>query len=305
MLFSNPIASYVKLDFHHFHYASELDLNQVIIQLPDEKYSSDELVQLINSSAIRPIGYRMPLSMALGSKPTEAEWKKWFACISPTFNDNHRFIILHGQQVALGSIFEYLDDHASDFNALHDFKTHYVENMITQLSQLQQLAKQYELTLLIENAAIGGMTYFEPGQAFIHPALRTPRHLIQIAEATGVKICFDTAHARITSHVLTYMHRSRSMFAGATEKEILNSTKNWIDFYHQIEDHIGLIQLSYAVSFGDTPTTTHIPFPQERYSEIIDFAECVNPTIPIALHSGTHPQNLKQQLDMIHFLKKS
>jgi hypothetical protein len=152
---------------------------------------------------------------------------------------------------------------------------------------------------------MGEEAYFEPGRSLLYPALRTPRHLLSIAETTGAKICFDTANARITSNALTYMHRSRSLFAGATEQEILGATSTWINFYQQVKAQTGLICLSYAISWGDTSDANHIPFPDSAYSELIHFAEQVDEQIPIVLAAKNDKNGFKAMLDSLHQLKKS
>ncbi|MBA4493167.1 TIM barrel protein [Paenactinomyces guangxiensis] len=306
MLFSNPVSITSPLDLHRLHQIADEGINRVELQLPEDRYTATELSEMLKLGKVTPIAFRMPNYLGLGTSSFSVdEWKYWFETIDPVLDTEHRHIICHGAAVPLGAIFEYLDARPADFNALHDFKTQYVERMISQIQQLGKLAKDRGIQLLIENTPVGGHAYFEPGQSTIYPALRTPRHLLQIVEATEAKICFDTAHARITSNVLTYMHRSRSMFAAATEKEILSSTKTWIDFYKEIKPHVALIRLSYAISWGDTPQTCHIPFPSSAYEELISFAEQADDQVPISIAAGRTKDELKQMLQTLHDLKRS
>lgn len=305
MLFSNPISATLSLDLHRLHQARDAGLKLVELQLPEDHYTAEELKEIIQLSRITPIAFRMPKRLGLGTPSFSLdEWKYWLETLDSVLLSDKRQVVCHGATIPLGAIFEYLDQRPTDFNALHDFKTQYVERTISQIQQLEGTLKELGIQLLIENSPMGGDYYFEPGQSAIYPALRTPRHLLQIIEATEAKLCFDTAHARITSNVLTYMHRSRSIFAGATEKEILSSTKSWIDFYTQVKPHVSLVRLSYAASWGDTPETAHIPFPSTAYAELLTFAEQVEDEVFISLAGQTHEQ-LRQMLDTLRDLKRS
>ncbi|MDN4594812.1 hypothetical protein [Polycladomyces subterraneus] len=305
MLFSNPVAVTSPPDLHQLHTIGKLGIRRVELQLSSTRYTSEELADLFRTSGTEPIAFRVPPHMGLGTPSFDLEhWRYWLETVAPLFPEQPKWVIGFGATVSLGEIFEFLDERPHDFNALHDFKTEYVETVINQLRQIEEIAQPLHIQLLIENAPMGGSLYFEPGQARIHPALRTPRHLLQIAQATGVKLCLDTAHGRIVSNVLSYMHRSRSLFAGATEKEILNAPRSWQEFYKQTRDHIELIRLSYAVSWGDTPQTAHIPFPKEAHSELLDFAEEVDTATPITLVAGETSEQLPSFLDTLRQLKK-
>lgn len=306
MLFVNPISATTSLDLHQWHQVTGVGLTSLEIQLPDERYPAEEIRELTQIAGVTPIGFRAPKKMGLGTPSFSIDqWKYWLKTIHQVMGAKQTYLICHGATVPLGAFFEYLDARPTDFNALHDFKTQYVERMILQIQQLEKESFDMGIQLLVENLPMGGEIYFEPGQSTIYPALRTPRHLLQITDATTAKLCFDTANARITSNVLTYMHRSRSIFAGATEKEILSATKNWVDFYKQVKDHVALIRLSYAISWGDTPQTTHLPFPASAYGELLSFAEQVEEGLPITLATGTQPEGLKQMLQTLHELKRS
>ncbi|GGE14736.1 hypothetical protein GCM10011571_15280 [Marinithermofilum abyssi] len=305
MLFSNPLAVSTSAELHELHQVADQGMKHVEVQLPSSRYTQDELQDLFQATHTSPIAFRAPKTMGLGSSDfILEEWEYWLKTVAPLFSeDSLRYVVCHGTAVTLGEVFEYLDARPQDFNGLHDYKTRYVEKIIEQLEQLHSTALKYNIQLCIENAPMGGDHYFEPGKGLIYPALRTPRHLQRIAEATEVQICLDTANARITSNVLSYMHRSRSLFAGATEKEILNTTRDWIEFYQQVQKNTVLVRLSYAVSWGDTPQTTHTPFPEEAYPELLEFAEQVDDEIPILLATGKE-QDLQDALKPLRQLKK-
>jgi sugar phosphate isomerase/epimerase len=305
MLFANPIAATLPLDYHRLKQAADNGVSLIEIQLPAEPYSAAELKEIIQMARVTPIAFRVPEKMVLGTSSFQLdEWSRLQESLADVFTTDTRFVILHGATVPLGVIFEYLDARPTDFNALKDFKTEYVERIIDQLNQLAPLAQKWGIQLLIENAPMGSESYFEPGRAMIYPALRTPRHLLQIAEATDAKLLFDTAHARITSNVLTYMHRSRSMFAGATETEIRSAASSWVDFYQQVKESVGLVRLSYAISWGDTPETSHIPFPETAFTELISFAETVDENVPVTLGTLHRREHLSNMLETLHGLKK-
>lgn len=304
MLLSNPLAISTDLDLYRLRRGLSFGINQMVIQLPNEIGTPQELQDILQIAQAKPIAYRAPQNLTLGNDEFSlSAWLEWFKVIHAA-TSSPVSLIVHGTKVALGTIFEYLDARPTDFYALQDFKTEYVQRITNQLQQLKDHADQHQIELLLENAAMGSEAYFEPGHSELYPALRTPNHLLQIVEATGVKLCFDTANARITSHLLTYMHRSRSMFAGATEKEILHAPHNWIEFYEKIQAHVSLIQLSYAVSWGDTKKTTHISFPSSAYGELLTFAEKVKPETPISI-AVTHPEpHLRNLMDALHALKR-
>lgn len=304
MLFSNPIAVQANAELHQLRLALDQGFHEVELQLPSTRYSQEELSDLFQVTQTRPIAFRAPENMPLGKGLFNREdWQYWLETAAALLEESaHRYFICHGATVTLGEVFDYLDARPRDFNALHDYKTRYVETIIDQLKELDAIARSLDIQLLIENAPMGGTEYFEPGRDRIHPALRTPRHLLRIVEATGAGICLDTAHARITSHILSYMHRSRSLFAAATEKEVLNATRNWIEFYEQVSKHTALVRLSFAISWGDTDTTHHIPFPEGAYPELLDFADRVHPELPIIL--PVQKENLKEMAEPLLRLKK-
>ncbi|MDR6225032.1 hypothetical protein [Desmospora profundinema] len=304
MLFSNPITAQADAELHQMRQVRDQGIHDIELQLPSTRYSREELSDLFQITQTRPVAFRAPENMPLGKGPINLEdWEYWLETAALLFEESpHRYFICHGAAVTLGEVFDYLDARPRDFNALHDYKTRYVETIIDQLKQLEEKARSLDIRLLIENAPMGGTEYFEPGRDRIHPALRTPRHLLRIAEATGTGICLDTAHARITSHVLSYMHRSRSLFAAATEKEILNATRTWIQFYEQVSNRTSLVRLSFAISWGDTDTTHHVPFPEGAYPELLDFADQVDPNLPIIL--PVNKNQLKEMAEPLLRLKK-
>jgi hypothetical protein len=305
MLFANPIAAECPLALACLNQAKNSGLRFVSIQLPDEWMPPEEGKKALELADIRPLALRAPSSLGLGTSDfRQAEWEKWIHTLSALSPDGQK-LILHGSPIPLGLIFEYLDKRPTDFHALGDFKSAYIEKIMQQVQQIKGMADEYGIQLYLENAPMGGEAYFEPGRTLLYPSLRTPRHLLQIAETMGIGICFNSANARITSNALTYMHRSRSLFAGATEEEITGAADSWIDFYQRVKTHTGLIRLSYAISWGDTPHTTHIPFPESSYPELIQFAEQVNENIPVILALRDPKSGLKPMLDVLYQLKKS
>ncbi|MCS1350485.1 hypothetical protein [Mechercharimyces sp. CAU 1602] len=304
MLFSNLLAATTPLHMHSLHHMHKHGLDHVVIQLPEERYEYAELEEIFAVTKTKPQAFRMPHSLGLGTHhfPLE-DWKYWLTTTAPLLDQKSAGIIVHGSTVALGDIFAYLDKRPRQFHALHDYKTQYVERFIEQLLTLQQIAHPLGISLLVENAPMGGSYYFEPGNNAIHPALRTPRHLLRITEATKAKLCFHSAHARVTSHALSYMHRSRSLFGAATEKEILNASRTWIDFYEKVKEKTALVLLSYATSWGDTPETNRIPFPASTYPELLQFAEVVHEQVPIALDLQGNDLYVKQMMDTLRQLK--
>ncbi|MFC7440607.1 hypothetical protein [Laceyella putida] len=304
MLFTNPIAIHCPVHFHDLHHVASIGCSQIELQLPGEAYSAAELMEMLQSTGLTPIAFRAPASLGLGSShfPLE-QWKHWLRLIGQLNLEAPR-LVCHAAPVPLGMIFEYMDERPMDFNSMQDMKSELVSRIVTQLHQLHELGKSANIQLLIENAPMGGEAYFEPGHSMLYPVLRTPRHLVHLAEQAPVRICFDTAYARIASNVLTYMHRSRSLFAGATEQEILNAPNDWLRFHEECRAEIGMVRLGYAISWGDTSTTCHIPFPESAYGELIHFAELVDPEVPIVLAVGGK-EKLQQTLNTLHHLKRS
>jgi len=306
MLFTNLIAAQCPLNYHLLHQLSLDGLKQVEVMLMEDEYTTDELKEMFGLAKVTPIAFRMPPSLGLGTSSFSMQkCEAWLNTLAPVFQTDERHVIFHGSGIPLGMIFSYLDERPTDFNALTDFKADYVKTIIEQLEKIKEIAEPLGITLHLENAPMGSEAYFEPGQSKLYPALRTPRHLLNIAEETGIKLLFDTAHARITSNVLTYMHRSRSLFAGATEQEILSTPSSWIDYYKQVKPHVSIIRLSYAISWGDTPVTNHIPFPESAYAELIAFAETVDPNTPIILPMGEGKGNIDQMMQTLKNLKRT
>ncbi|PTX64877.1 hypothetical protein C8P63_10196 [Melghirimyces profundicolus] len=297
MLFSNPTAAQTEAELHQLHQVADQGFKRTVIQLPSSRYNREELLNLFRITDTKPIAFRAPRELTLGKAKNfnEEAWSYWFHTVASLYPDDAGHFICHGSAVTLGELFEFLDQRPRNFNALHDYKTQYVETVIDQLKRLEAIARPLGIRLLLENAPMGAPAYFEPGKGRICPALRTPRHLLRVTEATETRICFDAAHARITSNVFTYMHRSRSLFAAATEKEILNATRDWPQFYQQIKEQTAMVRLSYAVSWGDTPQSLHIPFPETAYPELLEFAETLNPRIPVVLPSTTE-KNLREMM---------
>ncbi|SFS81923.1 hypothetical protein [Marininema halotolerans] len=259
----------------HFHWAE--------FSLPESPDHWITFAEDLHKSQIKPMAFSAPLQFNLGGHFHRDEWNQLFHTFSPLLTPEYPFLICRGTTVTLKELFTYLDDHPRDFHAFQDYKSHYVDRIINQLQDLVTMAKAYGIQVILENAPMGSPFYFEPGQGHIHPALRTPRHLRRIAKATGVKLCFDTAYARITSNALTYMNQSRSLFAGATEKEIQHAPADWNQFFSQVKSVTALIRLSSSLSWGDSPETCHIPFRPDTESELRTFLKQVSADTPILL----------------------
>ncbi|SDW13900.1 hypothetical protein SAMN05444487_101371 [Marininema mesophilum] len=303
MLFTNQMA--IRYEPSSQSLSSDPDFQWAEIPLPNTTSVWSTLHDHVQKTEIQPIAFRAPDRFGLGANfPKKEEWIHLFETIAPLFGGRYRFLICHGTTVTLDEVFAYLDARPRDFNALHDYKTNYVEQVIEQLQYLTILAKPYGIHMTIENAPMGGTTYFEPDKGYIHPALRTPRHLLRIVEATEVKLCFDTSYARITSNALSYMRRSRSLFAAATEKEILNAASDWNQFYSQVKSATSLIRLSSSLSWGDTPDTCHIPFTSSTEPELLKFSELVSPKTPIILPFSGDKRKWTEWKTRIKGLKK-
>ncbi|MCF6092794.1 sugar phosphate isomerase/epimerase [Microaerobacter geothermalis] len=309
MLFNKPIATLVLPDIHEMKLAKESGLSSIVFQLDHGDYMADELKELIQFVHMNVDALRIPQDLALGLDDLNLKGLVQIIQLAGEIcTSKPGMVILHSHTVTLGEIFEYLEKHARDFQALQDFKDHWVNKIISQIRSLIPIAQKNQVILALENAPMGGMEYFESGHGYIHPALRTPRHLKSIVKETGIKLCFDTANARITTNALTYMKRSRSLFAGATENEILSSPSNWLDFYKEIKEDVAMILLSDSISWGDTATTSHIPFREDHFPELLSFAEMLEGNIPIALslnETGKPGEQLQKMMQILHQLKPS
>jgi len=292
------IGAFSQADLHQLRNLKNLGFNKVEIQIPDGEFTNQDLIELINYSQLTPIAFRLPKSLALGKNDFNLNnYKKIFQLCENTCKE--KFLILHAATTTLGEIFEYLDAHKTEFYALKAYKNERVNRIISQIKELLPLAKKANITLLLENAPMGGREYFEPGHACFHPIFRIPENLLKVVEQTGIKLCFDTANARITSNALSYMRRSRSQFAAATEEEIINSPMNWIEFFNEIKEHVALVHLSDSISWGDTDFTTNLPFREETYPELLLFADKLPAKIPVILLNTS-----ETMLKTLHQLKK-
>lgn len=286
MLFKGRLGVLSSFDYHALRKIYDKGIKQVTLELVHVDYTADELRDMMKMTQVRPIAVRLPQVFHLGHRAVDMDsLTQLLDTLGSAFEDSRPFIILETKAVALGEIFEYFETKPGDFKALYDFKEVWVENIIHTCTQIKAVADQHHLPLLIENVPMGGPHYFEPGQAKIYPALRTPRHLLKIAEQTGIGLCFHTGNARISTNVLHYMKRSRSVFAAATEEEILTAPVDWLEFYEQIRDHVQLIHLCDSLSWGDTAGSNNIPFRSDHIPELLKFAEQLEePIPPIVLH---------------------
>jgi hypothetical protein len=293
MLFKNRVGALTPLDFHQLRKMSEADIKKVTLELSRFDYSAKELEEMLSINPLQPIAVRLPSIFHLGYQAIDfTSLEKLMDCLSTAFSGQKIAVILETTTVALGEIFDYFETKPGDFKALYDFKEVWVSHIIEACRKIKEMAEPKGLDLLIENAPMGGVHFFEPGHERIYPALRTPRHLLKICELTGVNLCFHTGNARISTNALQYMKRSRSVFAAATEEEILNSPSDWLDYYEQIAPHVKLIHLSDSLSWGDTLHSNHIPFRQEHIHELLKFANLISESdTPIILHLRQHESN--------------
>ncbi|GGK18668.1 hypothetical protein GCM10010965_09600 [Caldalkalibacillus thermarum] len=311
MLFKEQLGALSPFDYHALRKIREKGIHWVTLELKHMDYTTDELQDMLKITQVTPVAVRLPQMFHLGLQAVDLEnLFRLLDTLAQAFQDPRPFIVLETKAVALGEIFEYFETKPGDFKALYDFKEVWVENIIQTCALIKPVADKHNLQLLIENVPMGGPCYFEPGQAKIYPALRTPRHLKQIAEKTGIGLCFHTGHARISTNVLQYMKRSRSVFAAATEEEILTAPADWLEFYEEIRDHVQLIHLCDSLSWGDTPGSNNIPFRSDHIQELLKFAERLGDDLPpIVLHlreneddplQGTY---LEQMLQILKELK--
>lgn len=286
MLFKNKLGALALLDFHALHHIHETGIQNVTLELTRQDDSAKEIKDMLGMNQLIPVAIRLPEAFKLGHEKIDLlVLGQLFDRLTAAFPNQKLSIILETPTVALGDIFDYFETKPGDFKALHDFKEVSVKHIIELCHDIKKLADPRGLNLLIENAPMGGQQFFEPGQERIYPVLRTPRHLIRIVEETGIHLCFHTGNARISSNALQYMKRSRSLFAAATEEEILSSPSDWIEFFKEIFPYVKLIHLSDSLSWGDTAHSNNIPFRQEHTHELLKFADILTDSlVPVILH---------------------
>lgn len=286
MLFNNRVGALSPLDFHVLRQIHETGIQHVTLELARTDDSAKEIEDMLNMNKLIPIAVRLPAVFKLGYQKIDlVALGNLFDRLAIACRDQRLSIILETTTVALGDIFDYFETKPGDFKALHDFKEVSVKHIIELCHEIKKLAEIRGLNVLIENAPMGGKHYFELGQERIYPVLRTPRHLIKIATETGINLCFHTGNARISSNVLQYMKRSRSLFAAATEEEVLSSPSDWLEFFKEISPYVKQIHLSDSLSWGDTAHSNNIPFRQDHVHELLRFADLLkDPMIPVILH---------------------
>jgi hypothetical protein len=286
MLFKNKVGALTPLDFHALRHLNEMGMQHVTLELTRSDDSAKEIEDMLSINKLVPIAVRLPAIFKLGYQKIDlAALGQLFDRLTAACPGQKLSIILETTTVALGDIFDYFETKPGDFKALHDFKEVSVSHIIELCHDIKKLAEPRGLNVLIENAPMGGKHFFELGQERIYPVLRTPRHLIKIAKETGISICFHTGNARISSNVLQYMKRSRSLFAAATEEEVLSSPPDWLEFFKEISPYVKQIHLSDSLSWGDTSHSNNIPFRQEHVHELLRFADLLkDPMIPVILH---------------------
>lgn len=309
MLFKDQIGAFSPFDYHQLRKIHQKGIERVTLQLNHLDYTADEIKEMLNITHVKPIAIQLPSVFKLGHHDIDlGALKKLMQQIAAAFDDNQPFIILETKSVALGEIFEYFETKPGDFKALYDFKEVWIEQLIDNCHKIKEIADSLQLPLLIQNVPMGSPHYFEPGNAKIYPALRTPRHLVKIAESTGVNVCFHTGNARIATNVLHYMKRSRSVFAAATEEEILSSPADWLEFYEEVAPYVKLIHLCDSLSWGDTESSNHIPFLKDHIPELLRFAELLGTNAPpVVLHLNEMPKPHDQSSylqQMIQLLKE-
>jgi hypothetical protein len=306
MLFKNLVGAIVTPDLLKFRTVRNEGLRHVVIQMDNNQYSTEELNELLDFGNCSAIAVRIHKSMSLGKKKDLTPLHNLITLTAKLIPQNPK-VILTSDTLALGEIFEYLDQHPSEFRALQTLKSEWVYQIIEQIKEIQKTSDPLGVEILIENAPIGGKEYFEPGHSLIHPALRTHRNLLSIVQATGIKIAFNTAHARTTTNILSYFHRSRSLFAAATEDEILSAPSDWVEFYQEIREHVELVLLSDCISWADTDETNYLPFREETFPELLSFADEVDEKVPIILftgHKNGNNQELTRMKEILHQLKR-
>lgn len=298
MLVSNELA----VLFPYFAEEASLVRNQGIrkaeIRLDYIGYSGEELRDHLAQLPVEVIGLRVPDTEGLGARKLDLEGLKRLIrevgeALSPHPAENRRMVI-GTQPVAITDIFAYMDHHPNDFTALVEYKEEWLERAIEQASALKREADQAGLQLLLENAPICGMYFFEPGEGKIYPALRTPDDLLKTVEETGVGLCFHSGYARMASNLFTYMKRSRSLFAGATEAEVFAAPVNWILFYERVASHVRLVHLSDCIGLGDTLQTRHAPFRKRYWDELESFVSLLPHSIPIVLDLPSYDPELSK-----------
>jgi hypothetical protein len=312
MLFRNKLGALAPLDFHHLRKVKQEGLEFVTLELTHTDYTPQEISELLQLQQLEVIAVRLPETFQLGYQEVDTTaFSQLLDLVSSAFPQQEINLILVGKAVALGEIFDYFETKPGDFKALQDFKELWKQSMIDSIRKIKDLAEAKGISLLLENAPIGGLHYFEPGHERIYPILRTPHFLLEVVKEAGIGICFHTGNARVVCNVLQYMKRSRSIFAAATEDEILRSPVDWLDFYTQISPYTKLIHLTDSLSWGDTQATNNIPFRSEHIHELLKFSDMMQEEqTPIVLHVkheqwGKPEDNyINQMLKVLRELKK-
>lgn len=306
MLFKHKLGAYAPAEYQPLQQLEKLEIRKTTLSLLHTQYSAEELSELCHIHQVQPVAIELPESLFLSLDHFHLEaHKEILEQLSLAFPEFKPFIILKIKPVSVAEIFDYLEANPGDFKALLDYKELWMEKLVDQIVQLKEIAAVHKLQLLLENTPMGADFYFEPGQERIYPLLRTPQQLKEICAKTGIGVCFHTGNARVTTNVFRYMRRSRSIFAAATEEEIIQSPQDWLEYYDQLEQHVQLIHLCDSISWGDTPHSNNIAFRAERVHELLDLAERLeNKSSPVILHVPAIEQDQQVVLkDMLQQLK--
>lgn len=306
MLFQlEQIGALAPLDFHSLRQLKEEGIQKATLELSHIDYEPNEIEEMTSLNNIQPIAVRLPEELHLGHELTEeSQYVKIFSLLSQAFKNQVIYIILQTKPVAVGEVFDYFETKPGDFKALQDFKELWFEQVVQACRKLKEIAEAQGVQLLFENAPIGGKHYFEPGHDKIYPLFRTPHHLDELCTKTGMGLCFHTGNARISTNVLQYMKRSRSIFAAATEDEILRSPTDWIEFYQRINAHVKLVHLCDSISWGDTEEGNDIPFRTDQIPELLKFAQVFeDSSIPVVLHVRQKLKHQNQRSRVQHMLQ--
>lgn len=289
LIVNNPIAVLLPYHFNHTGMIRQQGIHSAEIQLIDTNHHSEELKHHLDPLRLQVIAFRSPVPIGTTGDGDKINGiKKLIEEVGRTMSRLTPFFVLHTSPVSINEIFAFLDEHPGDFDALADYKEMWLDRIIHEIYELKDVSAQSGVTLLLENTPIGTMYYFEPGEGKIYPGLRTPHDLIKIHEKTGIDLCFHSGYARISCNVLTYMKRTRSLFAGATEEEVMNASVDWVIFYEKIADRVKLIHLSDSISLGDTPLTRKVPFRKNTWFELERFVSLLPSSVPIVFDFHTY-----------------
>ncbi len=304
MIANNPIAVLLPYHFNQPGMIRQQGIHAAEIQLIDTDHRSEELKHHLEPLRLQVIAFRSPVPLGTGDVSKITGLKNLVVEVGRMKPGRAPYLVLHPSPVSIHAVFAFLDERPGDFDALSDYKEKWLDQIVQEIYELKEAAAGSGVSLLLENAPIGSMYYFEPGEGKIFPGLRTPRDLLYIRDKTGIDLCFHTGFARISCNVLTYMKRSRSLFAGATEDEVMNASVDWVIFYEKIADRVKMIHLSDSISLGDTPLTRKVPFRKNTWFELERFVSLLPSSIPIVFDFPSyHPNQSKSYQQFLELWK--